>query len=83
MLAIYPPQVATKYDLSKYDAKIMFSLTTYSMKQPDIYYFEAIEMTSQTESNFVWRIRAADVISLFKIHRAYLPAARILHSKFD
>ena len=32
---------------------------TCSMKQPDLYYFETIEMTSQAQSNFVWRIRAA------------------------
>ena len=33
-------------------------INTYSMKQPDLYYFEAIKMTSQAQSNFVWRIRA-------------------------
>ena len=35
----------------------VFSLiNTYSMKQPDLYYFETIKMTSQALSNFVWRI---------------------------
>ena len=29
------------------------------MKQPDLYNFETIKMTSQAQSNFVWRIRAA------------------------
>ena len=33
-------------------------INTYSMKQSDLYYFEAIKMTSQAWSNFVWRIRA-------------------------
>ena len=37
---------------------------TYSMKQPDLYYFETIKMTSQDLSNFVWRIRAAGEYSL-------------------
>ena len=37
---------------------------TYSMKQPDLSYFETIKMTSQTLSNFVWRIRAAGEYSL-------------------
>ena len=37
---------------------------TYSMKQPDLYYFETIKMTSQAWSNFVWRIRAAGEYSL-------------------
>ena len=29
------------------------------MKQPDLYYFEAIKMTSQVLSNFLRRVRAA------------------------
>ena len=29
------------------------------MKQPYLYYFEAIKMMSQAYSNFVWRIQAA------------------------
>ena len=37
---------------------------TYSMKKPDLYYFETIKMTSQVWSNFVWRIRAAGEYSL-------------------
>ena len=37
---------------------------TYSMKQADLYYFETIKMTSQAESYFVWRIRAAGEYSL-------------------
>ena len=36
-----------------------FQINTYSMKQPDLYYFETIKMTSQAWPNFVWRIRAA------------------------
>ena len=36
----------------------------YSMKQPDLYYFETKKMTSQAELNFVWRIRAAGEYSL-------------------
>ena len=28
------------------------------MKQPDLYYFETIKMTSQALSNFLWRLRA-------------------------
>ena len=39
-------------------------INTYSMKQPDLYYFETIKMTSQAWSNFVWRIRAAGEYSL-------------------
>ena len=31
-------------------------VNTYSMKQPDLHYFETIKMTSQASSNFVWRI---------------------------
>ena len=31
------------------------------MKQPDLYYFEAIKMKLQVLSNFVWRIRAAEL----------------------
>ena len=38
------------------------------MKQPDLYYFEAIKVTSQ---------------AFIKVHREYSPAARILHTKFD
>ena len=37
---------------------------TYFLKQPDLYYFEAIKMMSQAQSNFVWRIRAAGECSL-------------------
>ena len=37
---------------------------TYSMKQPDLHYFETIKMTSQALSNFVWRTRAAGEYSL-------------------
>ena len=36
----------------------------YSMKQLDLYYFETIKMTSQAQSNFVWRIRATGEYSL-------------------
>ena len=36
-----------------------FKINTYFMKQPDLYYFEAIKMTSQAYSNFAGRIRAA------------------------
>ena len=38
------------------------------MKQPDLYYFETIKMTSQ---------------GLVKVHREYSPVAHILHTKFD
>ena len=55
----------------KFDNESMTSLlfvinviNTYSMKQPDLYYFETIKMTSQALSNFVWRIRAAGEYSL-------------------
>ena len=37
---------------------------TYSMEQPDLYYFETIKMTSRAWPNFVWRIRAAGEYSL-------------------
>ena len=37
------------------------------MKQPDLYHFETIKMTSQALS----------------VHREYSPAARILYAKFD
>ena len=40
------------------------------MKQSDLYYFEAIKMTSQAQS-------------LVKIHREYSPVASILHTKFE
>ena len=40
------------------------TFNTYSMKQPDLYYFEAIKITSQALSNFVWRIRTAGEYSL-------------------
>ena len=39
-------------------------INTSSMKQPDLYYFEATKMTSQAQSNFAWRIRAAGEYSL-------------------
>ena len=39
-------------------------INTYSMKQPDLYYFETMQMTSQAWSNFVWRIRATGEYSL-------------------
>ena len=39
------------------------------MKQPDLYYFETIKMTSQAWSNFVWRIRAAGEYSLWTLTR--------------
>ena len=43
-----------------------FDINTYSMKQPDLYYLKPItpEMTSQAESNFVWRMQAAGEYSL-------------------
>ena len=34
------------------------------MKQPDLYYFETIKMTSQAQSDFMWRIRVAGEYSL-------------------
>ena len=39
------------------------------MKQPDLYYFETIKMTSQALSNFVWRIRATGENSLWTLTR--------------
>ena len=42
----------------------IFVFNTYSMKQPDLYYFETIKMTSQAWSNSVWRIRAVGEYSL-------------------
>ena len=39
------------------------------MKQPGLYYFETIKMTSQAWSNFVWRIRAAGEYSLLTLTR--------------
>ena len=39
-------------------------INTCSMKQPDLYYFETIKMTSQALLNFVWRIQAAGEYSL-------------------
>ena len=44
--------------LDSQDEKIKI-INTYSMKQPELYHFETIKMTSQAQSNFVWRIRAA------------------------
>ena len=44
-------------------------LYTHSMKQPDLYYFEAIIMTLHAQSNFVWRIRAAGEYSLLTLTR--------------
>ena len=44
-------------------------INTYSMKQRDLYYFEAIKITSQALSNFVWRIRAAGEYSLYSLTR--------------
>ena len=37
---------------------------THSMKQPDLYYFDDIKMTSQAWSNFEWRMRTAGEYSL-------------------
>ena len=39
-------------------------INTYFMKRADHYDFEIIKMTSQTYSNFKWRIRAAGEHSL-------------------
>ena len=44
------------------DSFLLFN--TYSMKRPDLYYFETIKMTSQAWSNLVWRMRAAGKYSL-------------------
>ena len=44
-------------------------INTYSLKQPDLYYFETIKMTSQAWSNFAWRIRAAGEYSLWTLTR--------------
>ena len=37
------------------------------MKQPDLYYSEAIKMMSQATSNVVWRIRTAGEYSLLSL----------------
>ena len=55
---------AVSYTLLKQVSLPSSLFNTYSVKQPDLYYFEAIKMTSQAWSNFVWRIRAADEYSL-------------------
>ena len=44
--------------------RFVLVINTYFMKQPDLYYFETIKMTSQAWSNFVWRIRATGEYSL-------------------
>ena len=40
-------------------------INTYSMNQPDLYYFDATKTTSWAQSNFVWRIRVASEYSLW------------------
>ena len=45
----------------------LYLINTSSMKQSDLYYFEATKMTSQTWSNFVWRIRARQVSILCEL----------------
>ena len=43
---------------------VVFVVNTYFMKEPDLYYIEAIELTSHAWSNFAWRILAAGEYSL-------------------
>ena len=50
---------------------LLVLINTYSMKQPDLYYFEAIEMTSPAWSNFVWGIRATGVI-IYSTHYVFI-----------
>ena len=51
-----------RVDTLKKGKRYLFNI--YSMKQPDLYHFETIKMTSQAWSNFVWRIGAAGENSL-------------------
>ena len=51
-------------DVPKYCKRRTEIVKTCPMKQPDLYYFEPIKMTSQAQSNFSWRIRAAGEYSL-------------------
>ena len=53
-----------KNKLNLHSLGLTVKINTYSMKQPDLYYFETIKMTSQVWSNFVWRIPAAGEYSL-------------------
>ena len=50
-----PPRIF----LNPFLSVVCIEFNTYSMKQPDLYYFETIKMTPQAQSNFAWRIRAA------------------------
>ena len=41
------------------------------MEKLDLYLFEALKMTSQAQSNFVWRIRAAEDKSSHMLKRVH------------
>ena len=56
-----------KFLIGKLTYVMLFN--TYSMKQPDLYYFEVIKMTSQVLPNSVRRIRAAGEYSLLTFTR--------------
>ena len=56
-------EVISRNKITKVETRI-FNSDTYSIKQPDLYYFETIKMTSQVWSNFVWRIQATGEYSL-------------------
>ena len=64
--------------------RVLRVINTCSIKQPDLHYFEAIKMTSQALSNFVWRIRAAGEIGrLFIYHATYtraIPTRQVIKS---
>ena len=44
-------------------------MNNYSMKQPDRYYFEGIEMMTQSQQNFEWKIRGIGKYSLWILTR--------------
>ena len=50
-------------DEDKVSVTSMYLINTYSVKQPDLYYSEAIKMTSQSKSNFIWRVRGVNKYS--------------------
>ena len=49
--------------------RLVFYKKTYSMKQPDLYYFEAIKMTSQALSKFTKNTRLRLVFSIKNLTR--------------
>ena len=60
------------------------------MKQPDLYYFEIIQMTLQAQSNFVWYLyglglqrHTNDVASLVKFCVEITSRRRVFSVNFD